>query len=119
MIFASKTPSNDGSRPTFIPFSEVIKIVNSDDNINKQAILNVVALKRLRLVKFIHKESILQNDRAYVMRWASSSSENMYLNEHGDVDFIKIYNEAYAAEIAAPATVHRIQKQIYPFCTGM
>ena len=31
-----------------------------------------------------------------------------------DVDFIKIYNEAYAAEIAAPATVHQNTKTNLP-----
>ena len=104
----------DGSRSTFIPFSEVIEIVNSDDEIkNKKAVLKVVALKRLRLaVSITKKEIVIPMEVEYLMKFINYSSENMYLDEQESVQIL--YNSAYAAEIARPETVHRVQKLISP-----
>lgn len=112
--FYSKSESKDGSRPTFMPFSEVIEIVNSDNEIkNKKAVLKVVALKRLRLaVSITKRENVLQAEVEYLMKWIDSSSENMYLDEQESVKIL--YNSAYAAETATPETVHRVQKLILP-----
>jgi hypothetical protein len=112
--FYSKSESKDGSQPTFKPFSEVMDLVNSNDKIkNKKAVLKVVALKRLRLaVSITKKEIVIPAEVEYLMKWINSSSENMYLDEQESVQIL--YNSAYAAEIATPETIHRVQKLISP-----